>query len=53
MHKYKKLGLTLFLTAAMTVGSILNAFAAPEDYGPAYDPALNPAAQENTSGYHR
>lgn len=46
MHKYKKLGLTLFLTAAMTVGSILNAFAAPEDYGPAYDPALNPAAQE-------
>lgn len=46
MHKYKKLGLTLFLTAAMTVGSVLNAFAAPEDFGPAFDPALNPAAQE-------
>lgn len=48
MKKFKLLGLTLFFTAAMVIGSSVNAFARQENFGPAFDPRLNPELQESS-----
>lgn len=48
MNRIKRLGLTLSLTVVMLTGSALCALAAPEEnYGPAFDPRLNPDIQES------
>ena len=52
MNRFKQLGLTLFLTAAMIIGSTVSAAASTDNYGPAFDPRLNPELQETQSESH-
>lgn len=48
MNTYRRLGLTLFLALVMIIGTTIHAFAAPEDYGPSFEPGFNPNKQNQT-----
>lgn len=45
-HQYKRLGTALFVAAAILLVDPFRAFAAPNNYGPAFDPNLNPDVQQ-------